>query len=378
MWETPVEIEDAVYAAARDVIGDAALTTGALVPAILDRSARYTTDRDRLAKPADPTADLAARAAFFTVADAMKVAIPVGELLGRGAIASNTPLRIVDVGAGCGAQSLGLAALLRRPLAVSAIDRDAQALAIAERALGRFRHVSFERRTGDATTMDLPPAELVVMGGLLNELSAAARLGVVQRALAAIGPDGAVIIVEPALRDSSRALHELRDTVLSRGLAHVFAPCTRRQAPCPSLRDPDDWCHEDRAVRLPPRTAELARLTHLRDGGMKFSYLVLRHQATSLVEAAAAWRVVSPPRSLKGKQELVGCSDAGLWPIRLLRRNRSSDNRAFERANRGDVLVLEPPFSAEPLDASDAEVRVEISRETRLQRLEPAIPCRGA
>lgn len=371
-WEVPIAIEDAVLAAARQVIGDAALTTGALIPAILDRSARYTTDRDRLAVPGNPTGDLAARAVFFTIADAMKIAIPIGELRNRGVLPTQSPLRIVDLGAGCGAQSLGLAAELRSPLAITAIDRDRSALEIAQRALARFGHVAFERRVGDVAALALPAADLVVVGGLLNELTAAVRLTVVERAIAATAADGAVIIIEPALRESARALHELRDAVLARGLAHVFAPCTRRSVPCPSLRDPDDWCHEDREVRLPPRTAELARLTHLRDRGMKFSYLVLRRQPTSLVDASEAWRIVGGPRTLKGKLEMYGCCDAGRLLVRRLRKHRSGENRALDRATRGDVLVLDPPHLAASGPAAGDEARVEITLQTRVQRFEPA------
>src|SRR4029078_7441568 len=99
---------------------------------------------------------------------------------------------------------------------------------------------------------------------LLTELPPFARLELVERALTAIRDDGAVIIIEPALRDTARALHELRDAVLASGRGRVFAPSAPRGSPCPALADPDDWCHEDRPLALPPRTAELARLTHLR------------------------------------------------------------------------------------------------------------------
>jgi ribosomal protein RSM22 (predicted rRNA methylase) len=201
------------------------------------------------------------------------------------------------------------------------------------------------------------------MGTVLNELSAVARLALVNRALAAITPDGAVIAIEPALRDTSRNLHELRDAILTSGAAHVFAPCTRRCAPCPALANPDDWCHEDRAIELPPRTAELARLTHLRDSGMKFSYLVLRRDDAPLVTQARAWRVVSAPRPAKGKLELFGCNDAGRVPLRLLKRNRADANRAFEKARRGDVLVVDAPVEDD---------RVEIGVDSSVDRLLPA------
>jgi hypothetical protein len=55
-------------------------------------------------------------------------------------------------------------------------------------------------------------------------------------------------------------------------------------------------------------------------------------------------------------------------PVRLLRRHRGAGNRAVEAAQRGDVLVIEGP-GAEP----DGE-RVELTGETRVERLTPAAP----
>mgnify|MGYP000659189767 CR=1 FL=1 len=182
-------------------------------------------------------------------------------------------------------------------------------------------------------------------------------------ALAALVDDGALIVIEPALRDTARALHELRDAVLTRGRGHVVLPCTRAESPCPALAAPEDWCHEDRPLRLPPRTAELARLTHLRDGGMKFSYLVLRRAPLASPPAAApgghAWRIVGAPRPAKGKLELLGCGAAGWVPLRRLRRHRADVNRALDEAVRGDVLHIAAPVE---------EGRVEIASETPVTR----------
>lgn len=369
-WIVPDELEAAVHAATRAALGDAPLATAALTRAIVDRSRRYTSDRDRLS--ADRAGDLAARAMFFTVADAMKIAIPLGELASRDALPTTRPLRVVDLGAGCGAMSLGTLATLAvgQPLDlhITAIDRDAPALAIARDAIARLaaHHgatATVVTRDDDIARAKLPAADLVVAGTLLNELPAAARLDLVLRALAAIDDHGAVILIEPALRDTARALHELRDAVVGAGRGHVFAPCTHGLAPCPALADPSDWCHEDRALALPRRTAELARLTHLRDGGMKFSYLVLRRQPLALVEDPAAWRVVSAPMPAKGKLEIIGCSAAGRLSLRMLRRHRAPHNRSFDAADRGDVLVI---------DAAPTADRVEITGDTRVERLEPA------
>jgi hypothetical protein len=300
--------------------------------------------------------------------------------------------------------SLGAIVALPPGIAVeiTAIDRDAPALAIAraavrELAARRGVAAAFAIQDADLLRAPLPAADLVLLGSVLNELPGDARLAAVLRALAAIGDDGAVIVIEPALRDTARALHELRDAVLAAGRGHVFAPCTRAIAPCPALADPGDWCHEDRALALPPRTAELARLTHLRDGGMKFAYLVLRRRPLALVErsemgggdpagfaggaggkaprgidAAPAWRVVSAPLPAKGKLEVIGCSAAGRVPLRLLRRHRTAANRSIEAAERGDVVVIEAgPGNAPPGTPAD---RVEITGETTVRRITPAGP----
>jgi ribosomal protein RSM22 (predicted rRNA methylase) len=363
----PHDLEDAVYAATRAAIGDAPLATGALIRSIQDRSERYTTDRAHLAAPADKVGDLAARAAFFTVADAMKIAIPIGELAGRSALPAARPLRVIDLGAGCGAMSLGLVATAAIPLAITAIDRDARALEIATAAVRdlaarRGRAVTIVTRSDDATTARIGEADLILMGTLLNELTETARLAIVQRALAALAPDGAVIAIEPALRETSRGLHALRDAMLAAG-AHVFAPCTRRGAPCPALEDPTDWCHEDRAVTLPPRTAELARLTHLRDGGLKFSYVVLRKAEGNIADERGAWRVVGDPRAQKGKVEVLACSDAGRVPLRLLRRHRNADNRELEKTTRGEIVVV---------DGAIEDGRVEVTDTTPVTRRDPS------
>jgi hypothetical protein len=68
-WVVPAELEDIVHAVVREALGDAPLATPALTRAIIDRSKRYTRERDRPA--ADRVADLAARALFFTITDAM-------------------------------------------------------------------------------------------------------------------------------------------------------------------------------------------------------------------------------------------------------------------------------------------------------------------
>jgi ribosomal protein RSM22 (predicted rRNA methylase) len=369
-------VEEALWHAAESTLPRELLVQGRLARAVIDRSRRYTTERDLLDEPFGDgqaqQADLAARALFFAVADAAKVSVPLAELDRRGLL-PGAP-RILDLGAGAGAMTLGTASYLAArgrdvALSVVAIDRDRDALSIFELAaqhlaLALGGRIELERRGQLLRDAALEPAgwDLVLAGGVLNEIDEPTRLALVERSLAALAPGGALILVEPALRQTSRDLHRVRDHVLGAGLAHVFAPCTRATAPCPALARPADWCHEDRPIELPARAARLAHATGLREGGLKFAYLVLRRAPDPLVEVPAeraALRVVSDPKRLKGRRECIACGDDGWTVLRLLTRNRSDANRRFERVRRGDVVVVDRRPRTDRIRDIDAEEPVE-------------------
>jgi len=376
-----LEVEDALWRAAGRRLPASVLRPGRLAEAVLERTRRYTSERARLAEPLAgeaAAADLAARALFFAATDSAKIALPLAELAARDLVPASAPLRVLDLGAGAGAMTLGLAAYLARSgrprdLAVVAADRDAAALGLLVDAAGELAgalgsRIAVEARPVDVLGLSPPPAafDLVLAGGLMNELAEPARAPLLDRGLAALASGGALIAIEPALRETSRALHRLRDQVVARGAAHVFAPCTRAGLPCPALADERDWCHEDRPLALAPRTSSIAAATGLRDTGIKFSYLVLRRDPAPIAAPPAgrvALRVVSEPRKAKGRRELTACGDAGWVALRLLKRHRSDANRPFERARRGDLLLVGEPAADRDLSEADAVDRIAAARE---------------
>lgn len=327
---TWTELEDLLRQAAP------AVDSAALLRGIAERTHRYTDERDRLAAPMparERDRDLAARALFFTLADAPKVGIPVAELAARGKLPVAEPLRILDVGAGCGAMTFGLhAALPEQALSVVAVDTDPAALDVLSR-VARSLPLTVRTQVGDITR-SLPegPFDLVLAGTVMNEIPPGARLSLVSALVGRLAPDGAAILVEPALRETARALHELRDAVLEKAIAHIYAPCTRT-GPCPSLLHPRDWCHEDRPAAAPPRLRSLIARTGLRQHGMKFSYIVLRREPGTLADGAV--RIVSGALDQKGTIERIGCGDAGWVRLRVLKRDK---DRALADTRRGDLL----------------------------------------
>jgi ribosomal protein RSM22 (predicted rRNA methylase) len=341
-------IEDALWSAARLELGERLLKQKSLVPAIERISERYTRERDRIDEIGGDD-ELAARAVFFTVADAAKIAVPIAELRAAGALPERSPLRVLDVGAGCGAMSLGLIDALGDALgdavgdlAITAVDRDADALAIFELA---FDHLD-TKATLETEVVDLRGwrgsglYELIAVGSALNELDEADAHALVAALIERLARGGALIAVEPALRETSRRLHEIRDRVIGEGRGFVFAPCTRTAARCPALDDERDWCHEDRHWDPPRRLGQLTRATGLRQQRLKFAYLVIRREPGTVAGDREALRVVSKLKKMKGASELWVCDDDGRRKLRLQKRDRGDANRAFERARRGELLEI--------------------------------------
>ncbi|HWN69048.1 MAG TPA: small ribosomal subunit Rsm22 family protein, partial [Haliangium sp.] len=264
-WTISPDIEAALWNATQQVLPPALSSGGTLRQAVIDRSRRLTEERLDVGTPLsgrEHDADLAAHALFFAPADAAKILIPLSELHGRDLVPGG-PLRILDVGSGPGAMTLGALDFLHRighraPISVHAVDRDRDALRIFRQAVSELgaqlqselavtvEQVDLARSHGPAAG-----ADLILVGNVLNELAPARSRTLLTELLGVLDPAGSLIIIEPALRETARALHELRDFAVTQTGAHVFAPCVRQAAPCPALADEDDWCHEDRPVQLP-------------------------------------------------------------------------------------------------------------------------------
>ncbi|HEX9105367.1 MAG TPA: small ribosomal subunit Rsm22 family protein, partial [Polyangia bacterium] len=181
--------------------------------------------------------------------------------------------RVLDVGAGPG--PLALAALDAGAGQALALDRSAAALEVARALAGAMALET--ARWEPARPLPDGPFELVLAGHVLNELygdDLAARAALVEAMLARTAPGGFVVLVEPALRETSRALLALRDRLV-RGGATVRAPCLYR-GDCPALVRPTDWCHAERGWTPPPLVDELARAAKLHRETLKMSYLVLQ------------------------------------------------------------------------------------------------------
>jgi hypothetical protein len=299
---------------------------------------------------------LAARLSFSFVRDVPKGAAAVRELVATGLLGVSRPLRLLDVGAGLGAMTWGVARALGTSGHAGAIeahwvDTDRKALELGASIVEAAGTVDgpppvtirprltvasaswFAGLSAPRLDPELGTYDLVIAGQVLSELDrdepddarAERHADLLRKLLSRVDAHGSLVVVEPALRERTRHLHRVRD-LLVRGQAEranaparsreavesvtLFAPCLHASA-CPALATEGDWCHEDVPVDLPDWLVPIARGAGLRYQGLTFSYLVLRRDGETLRGrlggAGAPFRVVSDLFRTKGKREAFLC-----------------------------------------------------------------------
>jgi len=240
----------------------------------------------------------------------------LGEVYGADAA---PPARALDLGAGTGAVAGALRAHFGAALDVVAVDRvPGPGIVVADLA------------------RELPSVEgrfdLIVAAHLLGELylgeAAAERIHALARRVLVwcrgfLDDGGLVVLLEPALRETSRALIAVRDRLIVSGLS-VVAPCFWT-GPCPALSRERDWCHDAAKVASAPR--------------VDFSYLALRAEAVA-APGPAVVRVVSDRLVEKGRLKLFACGASGRHAFARLDRHASDANAAFGELARGDVATI--------------------------------------
>jgi SAM-dependent methyltransferase len=228
--------------------------------------------------------------------------------------------RILDVGSGPAP-----AALAARDL----LGGEATCFDLSEPALAEARALGIER-----TVRELPREEfdLTLAANVLSEMPPDDALALVRKLT------GTIVLIEPALRETGRALLHLRDALLASGEFRALAPCLT-QKPCPALAHAKDWCTAE--VRwTPPRFfSQLAQATGLRaDEMISFAPLVLAREAPA--PPPGVWRVVGVPPPEKGKHRVWVCSDEGRVAAVRLDKHRAPENAALDGLARGDLVRL--------------------------------------
>ena len=277
---------------------------------------------------------------------------------------ADRPLRVLDVGSGPGTAALAVLDWMQqrvpRAVEIVAVDQALPVLQEAERlwrvyapltdgrvaGLNRL-HVNLERTGSLEACKPEGPFDLIVMANALSELwreardTIGSRVTFVRGLLDVLTPHGAMILLEPALRETSRDLHLVRDRLLEAGACTVYSPCLR-DGPCPALIKAGDWCHEERPWTPPAIVAAIDREVGFIKDALKFSYVILRKDGRTIVPRSPdRYRVVSELREMKGEKRAWLCNETGRPEVGRQDRLRSPSNAPVDDWHRGAIIRVD-------------------------------------
>lgn len=257
------------------------------------------------------------------------------------------PRSCLDLGSGPG------------PVAFAALDAGASDVTCADRSRAALKLATeLAKEAGEALatrewTPDAPLPDgrfdVITLGHVVNELYGrpessgviAKRTALLSTIAASVKPQGSLLVMDPALRETSRALLQVRDAWVQGGGA-VRAPCFFK-GPCPALIKESDWCHAEREWSPPPVIAAIAREAGLKKEALKMSYLMLSPpgEAWAKPPDGQVFRIVSESLASKGRNRFMGCGASGRIGLAMQDKHLGEANKAFAHLRRGDVVRVE-------------------------------------
>ncbi|MGH2396792.1 MAG: small ribosomal subunit Rsm22 family protein [bacterium] len=327
--------------------------------------------RDRGALDAGYMADDALRrgyVAYFLPVNLGKVQDLLDELPSWDHVPAS-PVRVLDIGSGPGTAALAVLDWMRhqpsdlqRPIEAIAGDQAKPALLDAEQlwksylqttgaSAARLRPVCTDLERGghlnDLTLGGRGWYDLIILANTLGELFCTShdpvrrRAKFVQGLLDLLHENGTLMILEPAMRDASRNLHQLRNALLEERVCTVYSPCLHER-PCPALVKEEDWCHEERPWTQPPLVAEIDKKVGFIKDALKFSYLLLRKDGRTIVQREpTVYRIVSELREMKGEKRAWLCNETGRPEVGRLDRDQSPANASLDEWHRGAIVRID-------------------------------------
>ncbi|MCD4814081.1 small ribosomal subunit Rsm22 family protein [bacterium] len=250
---------------------------------------------------------------------------------------------------GSGAAPLGTAAGDLNAGSVTALDRSSEALFFAKKIIQQQKKkITTTLWHGGTTPASLPGHfDLISFQHVLNELwpKDPAReqsiLKLLKSAASHLTPRGQLLLIEPALTETSRCLLRIRNALLDQGFT-LAGPCLT-QMHCPALSKPSDSCHIDWPWSPPSLTEELARLSGFKKHDLKMTYFLFHKSGpppqTPLT--TGSFLIVSEPMLSKNKRiRFIGCGPAGRLGLALHPKNRAASNALFFTLKRGDHIRI--------------------------------------
>jgi len=341
---------------------------------VAEMSAYFTSERARLPKNYLNKKELrAGYILYFVMPNFLKAyfCLKEADLIAR--FKGKEEVKIADIGCGPGTASLACAEYWRgegQKISITAIDQNTGALHDAKKIFEAFRgenaafYTNYSYLNRKTISHKLKGKyDVVIMANFLSELGRADEQALLADEIAShhLEKNGVVIIIDPALRWTTRNLMKARDLLLAHASAiplrpsadegrrpeqacaprySVMAPCLHA-GPCPMLAAGDrDWCHMYISWKRPTVIEQIDRFIGNRKDYLKFSYLILTNHKSRIANHDL-FRVVSAPMRSKGKIEILLCNERGLIKAVRFDKDSSESNDDIDKARRGDLVLYE-------------------------------------
>ncbi|MEW6515530.1 MAG: small ribosomal subunit Rsm22 family protein [candidate division FCPU426 bacterium] len=277
------------------------------------------------------------------------------------------PCSVLELGSAAGPLSAAAASLGCRNLHL--VDRSAKALGwgrLLLQAEGATVTVS-QQDLSRNTRLAVGSYDLIAAQHLGNELwlGDPGRPGKIAGMLSGLkdrlSGQGHLLLVEPALKNTSQAALQVRDRLLQNGWAARF-PCLHQQ-PCPTLAAGDS-CHAESEWSAPEAVHALWQRAGLHKRILKMT-LLLFSPAVPESSGPERWLAVSEPRRLRTREiEVLACGAGQRVAFRLAPADAADANRVLFKLKPGEIITLKGV-------AGEGTTR-RLGPESRVERVSPA------
>ncbi len=158
--------------------------------------------------------------------------------------------------------------------------------------------------------------------------------------------DGILLIIEPALKKTTRRLMLLHDNITNDS-SRILLPCLTNY-PCPLLPKKHEWCHQSIQWTPPDYLQYINQSLYRKIEYLKFAYLVVSKHKYPLINADL-YPVISRLYKEKGRKRCFICSKTGIVELMRLNRDQNSSNHDFDHFSIGDIIKIENVSRIRPL-----------------------------
>ncbi len=382
MYKFPPEIESLILARLKEHLGLKQSSNLAEVD-LKNLSGSVKALSDYFTKKRDERPDnyfrmrrfIAAYDAYFLPSNLLKMMKPLGELFAHTAMrpGRDGSIRILDLGCGPGTAVLGLLTFLagagpledESALDITLVDATGEVVDEAELMIRRgweaygdawpgkkitainLKGIAIDMKRFNDSALSGEKFDLIILSNSIGEISGETgdiALFIKMLAEKRLDLHGSLLIIEPALKETSRKLLMLRDELIRSGAMNVYSPCLTQEK-CQALDKNTDWCHEADEWDAPQIVKDIDRLTGFDKNRLNYSCMIFRKDGLSLADIAerdgnSYFRAVSDLLVMKGDKRIYLCGKEGRILAGRLNREASPSNRAFDDLKRGDLVEV--------------------------------------